>query len=98
MPFSVSERESGITFAVQVVPRSRKNEVVGLQGDALKVRVTAPPVDGAANKALCQFLAKALGVPKGRVEIVAGASSRHKVVAVTGITAEQARERLLGHR
>ena len=96
MAFNISENASGITFAVQVAPRSRKDEIIGLQGDALKVRVTAPPVEGAANEALCRFLAKALGTPKSHVEVVAGASSRRKVVAVAGITAMTARARLLG--
>ena len=81
----------GVTLAVQVTPRSRKNEIVGADGQALRVKLTAPPVGGAANAALCEFLARALGVRKSAVTLVAGQSSRHKVVRVEGITADQVR-------
>ena len=97
MPFSVSARKRDVTFAVHVMPRGRRNEIVGLHGDALKVRVTAPPVGGAANEALCKFLAKVLSVPKGNIEIVAGQTSRAKIVAVSGILPDQVRKRLLSY-
>ena len=81
----------GVTLVVQVTPRSRKNEIVGADGQALRVKLTAPPVGGAANAALCDFLARALGVRKRAVTLVAGQSSRHKVVRVEGVTKDQVR-------
>jgi len=85
----VQESEGGCTFGVHVVPRSRHDTVVGLYGDSLRVRLTAPPVGGKANEALREFLARRLGVPKSAVEILSGHTSRHKVVRVQGVVAEQ---------
>ena len=92
----ITEAGGGVTFAVRVVPRASKNEIVGLHGDALKVRLTAPPVEGRANEALIAFLAKRLGVRKGQVEIVAGATSRRKMVRVTGLSLQEVEEGLFG--
>ncbi len=86
----------GVTFAVRVVPRASRNEIVGVHGDALKVRLTAPPVEGRANEALVAFLAKRLGVRKSQVEIVAGATSRRKMIRVSGVLTQEVEERLLG--
>jgi hypothetical protein len=72
-----------------VQPRASRNEIVGLHGDALKVRLQAPPVDDAANEALVELIATALGVPRGAVRIVAGARTRSKVVEVVGASPEQ---------
>ncbi len=71
-------------FDVRVQPRATRSEIVGEYGDALKVRLSAPPVDGAANEALVDFLAKELGVARRDVRIVSGASSRAKTVEVAG--------------
>jgi hypothetical protein len=79
---------------VYVQPRASRTEVVGWQGDALKIRLAAPPVDGAANRALVRFLAKMLAVSSREVTIVAGASSRRKRVAVSSLTQRQALQRL----
>lgn len=87
----VAENEQGCTFAVHVLPRSQRDAVVGLYGEALKVRLKAPPVEGQANQALCRFLAARLGVPETAVAIVAGHASRHKVVRVTGVREEAVR-------
>ena len=84
----------GVTFAVHVTPRARKNEIVGVQGDALKIKLAAPPVEGAANAALCAFLAERLGVRASAVALVAGQTSRHKVMRVQGLTAVETRARL----
>ena len=92
----ITEAEAGVAFAVRVVPRASRNEIVGVHGDALKVRLTAPPVEGRANEALIAFLAQRLGVRKSQVEIVAGATSRHKVIRVSGLSAQEVREHLLG--
>ena len=81
----------GVTLAVRVTPRSRKNEIAGADGQALRVKLTAPPVDGTANAALCEFLARVLGVRTSAVTLIAGQTSRHKVVRVEGITVDQAR-------
>ena len=94
--FKITEVEGGATFAVRVVPRASKNEIVGVHGDALKLRLTAPPVEGRANDALIAFLAQRLGVRKRQVEIVTGATSRLKMIRVIGLSAQEVKERLLG--
>ncbi len=76
----------GARLRVHVVPRASKTEVVGLQGDALKIRLQAPPVDGKANQALCEFVADAVGLPKRQVRVVAGETSREKTLLVSGAT------------
>jgi uncharacterized protein len=81
-----------VRFGVRVQPRSSRTEVAGVHAGALKVRLHAPPVDGAANEALVAFLAEALGVPRRQVRIVAGASSRAKVVEVEGVEMARVRE------
>jgi uncharacterized protein (TIGR00251 family) len=93
----ITDVTGGVTFAVQVIPRAGRNEIAGIHSDALKVRLTAPPVEGRANEALIAFLAERLGVRKSQVEIAAGATSRRKVVRVTGLSAQEVKERLLGH-
>lgn len=90
----ITEDQTGITFAVRVVPRARRNQISGLHGDALKVRLTAPPVEGAANAALLKFLADQLGIRSAAVEIVTGHSSRQKTVRVTGLPIDEVRQRL----
>ncbi len=83
------------TLVVHVVPRARATELGGRHGDAIKVKVAAPPVGGAANAELARFLAERLGVPRGAVAIVAGASGRRKLVAIAGLTTEAAMRALL---
>ncbi len=84
----VSAIEAGVRFAVRVQPRASKNEVAGIHGRALKIRLQAPPVDGAANDALVSFLADLLGVSRRSVRIISGDSSRNKTVEVDGVTAQ----------
>ena len=84
----VSAIEAGVRFAVRVQPRASKNEVAGIYGTALKIRLQAPPVDGAANDALVSFLADLLGVSRRSVRIISGDSSRNKTVEVDGVTAQ----------
>ena len=79
----------GVTLAVRVTPRARKNKIAGIRGETLSVKLAAPPVEGAANAALCAFLAEQLGVHKSAVTLVAGQTSRHKVVRVDGVTADE---------
>ncbi len=79
---------------VKVQPRARRNEVVGFQGDTLRVRVTAPPDRGRANDAVIELLAESLGVVKRDVTLVRGATSREKLVAVEGLAMGEVRQRL----
>ena len=87
MPLTVRGGADRVRFAVRVQPRASRSEIVGLHGDALKIRLAAPPVDGAGNEALVELVASALGVAKRAVRIVSGASSRSKTVEVEGVTA-----------
>ena len=80
MMLSIRENSRGIRFNVYVQPRSSKNMIVGLHGDSLKIKVTAPPVEGAANKACIKFLAKCLSVSASSLEITAGRNSRTKTI------------------
>jgi uncharacterized protein (TIGR00251 family) len=83
-------------LSVRLQPRARRDEVVGERAGAIVVRVTAPPVDGKANAALCAFVARAAGVPPSRVTIVRGQTSRDKVVRVDGVDEVFLRNALLG--
>ena len=94
MPHPITATKDGLRIALQVQPRASKNEVLGLQGDALKVRVQAPPVEGAANAAVVELMAEVLGVRRAAVQLVAGEAGRRKVVAVAGITPAEAARRL----
>jgi uncharacterized protein len=90
----IHDSSSGVTFAVRVHPRAKKNAITGEVGDAMKLALTAPPVDGKANAACTEFFAKLLKVPRASVSIASGETSRNKVVRVVGLTGEQVRERL----
>ena len=90
----IHDSSSGATFAVKVHPRARKNAITGEVGDALKLSLTSPPVDGKANAACIEFFAKLLKVPRASVTIASGAASRNKVIRVEGLTGVQVRERL----
>jgi len=83
--FKISSAEGGAAFPVRVVPRASKNEISGRHGEAVKIRLTAPPVEGAANEALISFLSEILGVRKGQIEILSGHASRDKIVCVVGL-------------
>ena len=91
---SIRESAGACTFAIRVQPRSRRNEIVGEIGDALKIAITAPPVEGKANAACIELLAKALKVPRSSVSIAAGETSRNKLMRVVGIRGEQIHLRL----
>ena len=84
----IQERAGAVRFQVHVQPRASRTEVSGTHGGALKVRLQAPPVDGAANDALVALLAAELGVARRDIRIVSGASARGKTVEVTGVTRE----------
>ena len=92
------ETPDGVIFQVVVQPRASKNEIVGLQGNALKIRLTAPPVEGAANKMCIEFLAQSLRVRKSDVKIVRGQGSRTKKVLVRSATRKKIEPLLKAHR
>jgi uncharacterized protein (TIGR00251 family) len=79
----------GCRLSVRVHPGARKNGVTGVHADALKIALTAPPVDGKANEALIDFLAETMHLPRARVSLVAGATSRSKIVRITGKSAAE---------
>ena len=81
----LTESPAAVQFNVHVQPRASRNEIIGIQGDELKLRLTSPPVEDAANKSCIEFFAKLLGVAKSRVSITAGAKSRHKTIRVSGV-------------
>ncbi len=90
----IRDTAAGATFSVKVHPRARKNAITGEIGDALKLALTAPPVEGRANEAVVEFLSDLLKVPRSSVSIAAGQSSRAKIVRVQGLSAAQVEERL----
>lgn len=90
----LSEREGDALVRVRLQPRARRDEIVGERAGALLVRVSAPPLEGRANQALCKLLAKATGVAPGRASVVKGASAREKVVRLEGLGAADAGARL----
>ena len=83
----VRETETGVVFRIRVVPRASRSEPAGFRNDALKLRITAPPVEGKANEECIRLLAELLGVKKTQVTIIAGHTARAKTVAVEGIRA-----------
>jgi hypothetical protein len=90
----INQNDKSVTFAVRVHPRAKKNGITGEVGEALKVSLTAPPVEGRANEACVEFFAKLLKVPRSSVTIASGQSSRNKVIRVAGVTARYVRDQL----
>jgi uncharacterized protein len=90
----VRHRPEGASFAVKVHPRAKRDAISGVFGDALKVDLTAPPVEGKANEALRRFFAELLKVPRSSVTIASGKANRLKVIHVAGLTADDLRQRL----
>lgn len=88
--FQFGKGVGGAALTVKVTPRASRNELVGLMSDGtVKIRVTAPPVDGAANEAVIALLAEVLGVPKSQIEIAAGLATTQKLVSILGLTPGQ---------
>jgi uncharacterized protein (TIGR00251 family) len=81
----IKETAEGVTFTVKVHPRARKNAVTGMVGDALKLAVTAPPLEGRANQAVVEFFADLFEIPRASVTIASGATGRRKVVRIAGV-------------
>ncbi len=90
----IKQTATGATFAIRLHPRARRNAVTGEIGDALKISLTAPPVEGKANAACIEFLAELLNLPPSSITIAAGETSRNKVIRVAGISAAQVEARL----
>lgn len=90
----ITESNGTVSFAVRVVPRASKTEIVGELDGAVKVRVASPPVDGAANTEIVKFLSKRIGVARSSVEIVSGLTSKTKRIRIIGVTAEALRAAL----
>jgi len=90
----IHDTAAGATFAVRVHPRAKKNAITGEVSDALKLALTAPPIDGRANDACVEFFANLLKVPRSSVTIASGASSRNKVIRVAGLSAGEVRRRM----
>jgi uncharacterized protein (TIGR00251 family) len=90
----IQERKNALSFSVQVLPRSHKCALVGIQEGSLRLKLTAPPVDGRANEECLEFLAEQLGLKKGQLDIIHGHKSRKKVVQIEGLTREQLEARL----
>ena len=90
----IRDTPHGTTFEVRVQPRARKNAILGEIGEALKIALTAPPIEGRANEACIEFLAEFLKVPRSSVTIAAGQTSRNKVVRVRGLTATEVADRV----
>jgi uncharacterized protein (TIGR00251 family) len=96
--FHLHDGQRGSALAVRVTPRSSRNQIVGVLTDGtVKIHIAAPPVDEEANLELVKYLSEVLGVPKSRLEIVAGASGRDKLVSVLDMDVETAHQRILAH-
>ena len=88
----------GTALAIRVIPRARRNEITEILADGtVKIRLTSPPVEGKANQALIAFLSEILEVPRSRIEIIAGATGRAKLVSILDLDAQTANERILKH-
>lgn len=94
LPGFLTVQPDGVSLAIKLQPRASANEIGEPLGDELRIKVTAPPVDAAANEALVRLLAETLDCPRGRVELIRGHTSRHKVVKLHGVSASQVREKL----
>lgn len=94
----LSDGQGGAALAIRVTPRASRNEIVEILPDhTIKIRLTAPPVDGKANEALIEFLSGVLSVPKSRIDIVAGQTGRDKLVTVLNMDSSEAQELILKH-
>jgi len=91
---AIKESASGVTFAVKVHPRARKNAITGVVGDALKLALTAPPVEGKANQAVIEFFAELFAIPRSSVTIASGETSRNKIVRIAGVSKPVAEQKL----
>lgn len=91
---TISDKEGSAVFSIRVKPGGKKNEIIGVHDGALKLSVTAPPIEGKANRAVTKFISKLLGVSPSRVGIVSGESSRTKRVKIEGLSAQEVKKLL----
>ncbi|MBE0596737.1 MAG: YggU family protein [Desulfuromonadales bacterium] len=96
-PLCCRQAAGGVIIDILVQPRASRNELVGLQGEELKVRLTSPPVDGAANRLCTDFFARLLDVARGDVQLLAGEKSRHKRLLIRGAQLPQVQQALAPH-
>ncbi len=94
LPSYLREQSEGVLLSIKVQPRASSNEICEPLGNELRIKVTAPPVDAAANESLLQLLAETLGCARNRVELVRGGTSRHKVIMLHGFSAQEVAARL----
>lgn len=95
-PYNLHNGQKGSALAIRVTPRASRNEIVEILNDGtVKIRLTAPPVEGKANQALVEFLADVLELPTNRIEIVAGTTGRDKLVSILDLDAETVHQRIL---
>jgi hypothetical protein len=87
--------EGGVIMEVVLQPRASRNELAGMQGGRLKIKVTSPPVEGMANKKLCEVLADLLGIGKQRVQVITGQATRIKRVKISDVTMDEVKRKLL---
>ena len=90
----IRDTPQGATFVIRVQPRARKNAIIGQVGDALKLALAAPPIEGRANMSCIEFLAEFLKVPRSSITIAAGETSRNKVIRIAGISADEVSRRI----
>lgn len=88
----LKESSEGAILNLHIQPKASKTEVAGQYGDALRLRIAAPPVEGAANKALCRYLAESFSIPQNRVEILGGLTGRKKRILLRGVSAKEVQE------
>jgi hypothetical protein len=93
----VTSFAGGARLRVRVQPRASRDEVTGIQGDCLRVKLTAPPVDGEANERLVKFLGRFFSCGKSRIRIIRGIAGRCKLLEITGVTEEEIRSRIICH-
>ena len=88
----ITENNTGVILDIHASPRAARNQIQGLHGDALKVRLQAPPVDGKANETLVEYIAEVLDIPRRQIALISGETNRHKRLAVRGISARAVRD------
>jgi len=92
--WQVKEKQTGLEVPLHVQVRARRDEIAGVHNGALRLRISAPPVDDAANRAIVAFFASLLAIPKSRLQIVSGQKSRDKVLRIEGMTLDELRSRI----
>ena len=97
MMVELRQRGDVVTFRVRVVPRASRNKIAGIHDGAVRIRLTAPPVEGAANKECIRFLAKTFHIPRGEVKLIRGMKNREKTFEIRGLTIEQATDTFESH-